>query len=263
MLPVFQRPYVWKEEEQWVPLWDDIQETADRVYAHNEHGSDSPKTHFLGAVVLSASHVRATGQRERRGGRPAAAHDAAGAPSRHARRRPGSGDEGLDRDFHRLTLNSCRMTRRSNGSRCGRRRQIGQRSGTSSRRRALRNQSAVPPRPAEVAAEPGTSPQAGRGLPILPRADRELLDGDEDESSEPVVSRRLDALLDALTKYMELVVIELEADDDPQVIFESLNGRGAPLLPSISSATSCSSKRRGGTGPTSKHSTSGRGHGTT
>ena len=43
---------------------------------------------------------------------------------------------------------------------------------------------------------------------------------------------RLDALADAVTKYMELVVIELEEDDNPQVIFETLNATGEPLLPS-------------------------------
>ena len=27
--PLFQRPYVWKEEENWVPLWESIREVAD------------------------------------------------------------------------------------------------------------------------------------------------------------------------------------------------------------------------------------------
>ena len=43
---------------------------------------------------------------------------------------------------------------------------------------------------------------------------------------------RMDALFETLRRYLHLVNIELEADDDPQVIFESLNGRGVPLLPS-------------------------------
>ncbi len=44
--------------------------------------------------------------------------------------------------------------------------------------------------------------------------------------------KRLDALIGAITNYMELVIIELEERDDPQVIFETLNARGEPLLPS-------------------------------
>ena len=27
-IPVFQRPYVWTEEDQWQPLWDDISRVA-------------------------------------------------------------------------------------------------------------------------------------------------------------------------------------------------------------------------------------------
>lgn len=43
---------------------------------------------------------------------------------------------------------------------------------------------------------------------------------------------RCKALLDALTLYFEIVVIELEEKDDPQVIFETLNYLGEPLNPS-------------------------------
>jgi len=30
IVPLFQRPYVWTQEEQWEPLWDDIQAVAER-----------------------------------------------------------------------------------------------------------------------------------------------------------------------------------------------------------------------------------------
>jgi uncharacterized protein with ParB-like and HNH nuclease domain len=39
-------------------------------------------------------------------------------------------------------------------------------------------------------------------------------------------------LHDALRGALQVVTVELEADDDPQVIFETLNARGEPLLPS-------------------------------
>ena len=39
-------------------------------------------------------------------------------------------------------------------------------------------------------------------------------------------------LFQALRTGLVLVVIELEENDDPQVIFETLNARGQPLLPS-------------------------------
>ena len=43
---------------------------------------------------------------------------------------------------------------------------------------------------------------------------------------------RLLGLTQALRTALQLVVIELESHDDPQVIFETLNARGQPLLPS-------------------------------
>ena len=30
IIPTFQRPYVWDQEEQWEPLWDDVRNTAER-----------------------------------------------------------------------------------------------------------------------------------------------------------------------------------------------------------------------------------------
>jgi hypothetical protein len=46
------------------------------------------------------------------------------------------------------------------------------------------------------------------------------------------VDRQLFALTQALRAGLQLIVIELEENDDPQVIFETLNARGQPLLPS-------------------------------
>jgi hypothetical protein len=48
-VPLFQRPYVWNEENQWEPLWSDIERMTERLLAapvakHHPH--------FLGAVVL-------------------------------------------------------------------------------------------------------------------------------------------------------------------------------------------------------------------
>jgi hypothetical protein len=48
-VPLFQRPYVWKKDDQWEPLWDDIRGAADRVL--NSAGKPVA-SHFLGTVVL-------------------------------------------------------------------------------------------------------------------------------------------------------------------------------------------------------------------
>ena len=46
-IPLFQRPYVWNEQDNWAPLWEDILSLLNRRHCH---GSSRP--HFLGAVVL-------------------------------------------------------------------------------------------------------------------------------------------------------------------------------------------------------------------
>jgi hypothetical protein len=48
-VPLFQRPYVWNEEHQWEPLWNDVVRVADRLLLQ-PHAKHYP--HFLGAVVL-------------------------------------------------------------------------------------------------------------------------------------------------------------------------------------------------------------------
>ncbi|HET6230830.1 MAG TPA: DUF262 domain-containing protein [Longimicrobiaceae bacterium] len=45
--PVFQRPYVWKKEANWQPIWDAVTDVAERRLA-----GDNVRPHFLGAVVL-------------------------------------------------------------------------------------------------------------------------------------------------------------------------------------------------------------------
>ncbi len=49
IVPLFQRPYVWNEENQWEPLWNDLVRLTERLLA-NPAGKHFP--HFLGAVVL-------------------------------------------------------------------------------------------------------------------------------------------------------------------------------------------------------------------
>jgi hypothetical protein len=54
-IPVFQRPYVWNEEDQWAPLWDDVIRVAESYVASKE-GDAEPTFphHFLGAVVYES-----------------------------------------------------------------------------------------------------------------------------------------------------------------------------------------------------------------
>lgn len=49
IVPLFQRPYVWNEESQWQPLWDDVVRVTERLLGRPQ---DKQYPHFLGAVVL-------------------------------------------------------------------------------------------------------------------------------------------------------------------------------------------------------------------
>ena len=59
-VPDFQRRYVWKQDEQWEPLWDDAADLAESIM---EDGRT--EVHFMGAVVLQQVPF-ATGTIERR-----------------------------------------------------------------------------------------------------------------------------------------------------------------------------------------------------
>lgn len=64
IIPEFQRPYVWTQEDQWEPLWDDVRNTAEsylnELDLENNDGIKAAKStppHFLGAVVVQQVYV--------------------------------------------------------------------------------------------------------------------------------------------------------------------------------------------------------------
>lgn len=48
LVPLFQRPYVWNQENQWMPFWQDLERVANRLLV----SPDQQQPHFLGAVVF-------------------------------------------------------------------------------------------------------------------------------------------------------------------------------------------------------------------
>ena len=72
-IPAFQRPYVWSQEDQWEPLWDDVRNVAENYLEELEQaGSNRVQAeqqtapHFLGAVVCmvpTAGHRTTGGHR--------------------------------------------------------------------------------------------------------------------------------------------------------------------------------------------------------
>src|SRR5258705_11345901 len=60
VVPLFQRPYVWNQQDQWEPLWDDVRAGAERLLhvlplltgTANASLSALVTPHFLGAIVV-------------------------------------------------------------------------------------------------------------------------------------------------------------------------------------------------------------------
>ena len=47
-IPSFQRRYVWSQDDQWEPLWEDVEKLAQSIL----EGGKEPTPHFMGAIVL-------------------------------------------------------------------------------------------------------------------------------------------------------------------------------------------------------------------
>src|SRR3954470_23336930 len=60
-IPLFQRQYVWNEEHQWAPLWEDI---ARKTTEYLQGRKDGP-VHFLGAMVVDQKHTPTTSVEKR------------------------------------------------------------------------------------------------------------------------------------------------------------------------------------------------------
>jgi hypothetical protein len=221
VVPLFQRPYVWKQETQWEPLWEDV-----RAIAERELDGRNPRPHFLGAVVL----------------------DQIKTPSRHIEARLvidgqqrlttlqvllaafrdlcfGLGDAEGARKLLRLTKNDD-----ARGPDDDERFKAWPTNVDQAQFRIVMDASAGVAPAQKVRAARGVA----SGSPLIPeayeffyRAIEEWLQSEETGS----VSRRVDALLQTLRECLHLVVIDLGEKDDAQVIFETLNARGTPLLP--------------------------------
>jgi len=51
LVPLYQRPYVWTQDQQWVPLWEDVRSVAERLLDDTDGNDDVP--HFMGAIVVA------------------------------------------------------------------------------------------------------------------------------------------------------------------------------------------------------------------
>lgn len=212
-VPLFQRAYVWNVADQWLPLWQDIV-TTERRFAD---GDLTP--HFLGAVVLQQkpSGLGSLEVREVIDGQQrlttlqlfiAAVRDLAEHRYDDAR---------LARRLTKLVENDRDLVEKSEDAL-----KLWPTNRDRDAYRAVLDG-------AHVDTVYGTKP----ARPVQAYAWFREHIADWVESRRPrSPSESLGSLTDVITDGLITVVIDLTADDDAQVIFETLNARGTPLLAS-------------------------------
>jgi len=217
--PLFQRPYVWVKDKQWEPLWEDIRTMAEAL----ERGRTDVRPHFLGAIVLDQV-LSPLGKVETRsiidGQQRLATLQVFFAAFRDISRGL-LDEEKIPQAIEKLMFNDDPML--EDGP---------------DRFRVLPTNV---DRPAyEVAMTAGSPREATRALEGKGPLDGHLFKAysyfhealsewlGEDHDRAPF---RAEALLGALRGRLVLVVIDIGDEDDAQMIFETLNARGTPLLP--------------------------------
>lgn len=212
-VPLFQRPYVWNEENQWGLLWQDIRRLA-------ELRLDNPAskaTHFLGAVVLQAQdnptgtlQVRLVIDGQQRLTTLQLLMDAAAAvfESRAA--------DNLARQLEELTHNSSSYVKVDDD--------------LLKLRHTNRDRDSYDE---VMLADPPIAYgelKHGRGLITLGhKFFSEQVEQWLGEASLPDSGMRAATLANVIMRALQLVVIDLRADENSQEIFETLNARGTPL----------------------------------
>ena len=210
-IPQFQRPYAWREDSQWMPLWEDVRSVAERQLKRGVN--DRVKPHFLGAIVLQ-HRKSSTGE--------------------VIKRLVVDGQQRLttlqllikaaQQVFQQFNYTD-RVTRlqiltENHESHWGNDSDNETKIRQSNRNDQKAFQEAI--RVTFLDADGNYWPITTAFKFFKEKVDAWLEDGDD-------ISIRADALEETLTKHLQIAVIDLDEDEEPHVIFETLNTRGEPL----------------------------------
>jgi len=213
IVPLFQRPYVWNQDDQWEPLWSDITRVGQRLL-------DDPGTrhhpHFLGAVVLQQMQNPVGTMQERTiiDGQQRLTTLQLLFDALHAELRMAGAEQPA------MRLETLVMNARPFWERPEDRFKVWP---TNRDRAAFNAVMAADPPLAYDAFEHKGSRLVQAHEYFATRA-REWLAADEGN-----VAARAGAIERSVREFMQIVVIDLTADENAQEIFETLNARGAHL----------------------------------
>jgi len=226
IIPLFQRPYVWTRENQWEPLWEDVMARADLEL--EQPNLDSPP-HFLGAIVI---------QQRASWGDELLAHDV------------------IDGQQRLTTFQILLGALRDIATACEEKQVAASLQSWTRNANAITNpeieqfkvwptgrdeqQFLLVATAGSRAAIEAIHPPKLKWKRLLPRARMveaylffyEKMEEWLNLAGSEARSERLRTLRRVFDKRMQLVSIELEKQEDPQAIFETLNARGVPLLAS-------------------------------
>ena len=220
-VPEFQRTYVWEQEDQWEPLWDDVRNIAENYLDEFQRRGNSVEAeqntphHFLGAVVLQQV--------------PTASRNI-------ERREVIDGQQRLT--TLQLLLDAVQLVCEELELKSEARRlsklvtndediAAGEdevfklwpsRSDREAFRHAMHN---------GLATDDFETSLIVQAHEFFQLQTKEWL-----ASNSTPIDQRVEALETAVTGMLQVVVIDLKTEDDPNVIFETLNARGTPLLES-------------------------------
>jgi len=237
LVPIFQRGYVWNRERQWAPLWEDISEQAELVQQHDGSSKNTIRKHFLGTIVLShvPTVIKQVPTSEIIDGQQrlltlqvflAAFRDAISDLD----------DERLKMQLGLLTSNLGPFRDNNEQFKVWPTNAYQQdvvnvmNAGSAQKLAAMYPQKLyrrklVPPLPAIVESYFYFYGEIGKFL--------NERDEEHDTSlDQETIKERANVLFEAVMRYVQLVEIQLDTEDDPQVIFETLNYGGVPLEPS-------------------------------
>jgi uncharacterized protein with ParB-like and HNH nuclease domain len=232
-VPLFQRQYVWSREHQWEALWEDIA----RKFIDQMEGRQDAPVHFLGAMVLDQKQTPTTHVEKRQviDGQQRLTtlqlfvaafrdfcneHDCADVA---AELQGFVFNKGMmvDPEVEKYKVWPTQADRQqftdviSSGSR----KELEKRYPLVKKKYAR----SFDPRPRMVEAY----------LFFRDQMDELFIGSDKEPAleAERPLAERVELSFTALKSLLKVVVIDLETGDDAQVIFETLNARGEPLLP--------------------------------
>jgi len=232
-VPLFQRQYVWSRQEQWEPLWEDIE----RKFTEYLNGRKDAPVHFLGAMVLDQKQTPSTHVEKRQviDGQQrlttlqiflAALRDFCSDQK----------FEELAKELESFTLNKGILanpevdkfkvwpTQLDRAQFCD---VVGLLS-----RAAVEAKHPLTRR--KYARQYDPRPRMVEAYLFFSDSIRNFFLGTDQEkplASDQPLAARIDEAFQSLKNALQVVVIDLEKEDDAQVIFETLNARGEPLLP--------------------------------